>query len=259
MKNLLIVHTLALFLLVTFIISNCKTESYRPQAKYLELDLQRRDPKTDNIIITKEKIAPSKIGIVVIDMWNDYMCPTGVELFGSSLVPRMNRVFEGARALGITVIHAPTDAADFYVGWPQTEKVAALPYYELPKVNSDIPTPDFPETVKPCLCGPGILCPYMHCWDGINPNIKIAEQDYILVGPFYGEVGTQRLHAICKDRGLTHLIYTGVATNVCVVSKAPGAIYMARAGINIILARDLTEAVTEYNHATGYTPDDGTT
>ena len=227
------------------------------QVKYLELDLQTRDPQTDKVVITKEKIETSKIAIVVIDMWNDYICPTGVELFGGSLVPRMNRVFEGARKLGITIIHAPTDSADFYVGWPQAEKVAALPRYELPKIR-ELGLPSFPGPVKACLCGPGILCPYMHSWDGINPDIKIADEDYIMIGPVYGDKGTQRLHAICMDRGITHLIYSGVATNICVVGKAPGAMYMGRAGLNIILARDLTEAVIEYNPETGYTPDDGT-
>jgi nicotinamidase-related amidase len=224
----------------------------------LEFDLQRRDPQSGKPVITREKVDPRKVGMVVIDMWNDYICPTGTELFGGSLVPRMNRVFAGARALGITVIHAPTDAADFYVGWPQAEKVAALPRYEIPKVR-ELGLPGFPGPVKACLCGPGILCPYMHSWDGINPNLHIAEEDYILLGPVYGDSGTQRLHAICRDRGITHLIYCGVATNICVVGKAPGAMYMGRAGLNIILARDLTEAVIQYDPETGYTPDDGTT
>ena len=71
----------------------------------------------------------------------------------------------------------------------------------------------------------------------LNPDIKIAEEDYIMIGPVYGDKGTQRLHAICLDRGITHLIYSGVATNICVVGKAPGAMYMGRAGVNIILAR----------------------
>ena len=79
-----------------------KIESPKQQVEYLEFDLQQRDPETNKVIITKEKVAPQKIGIVVIDMWNDYICPTGTELFGSSLIPRMNRVFKAARALVVT-------------------------------------------------------------------------------------------------------------------------------------------------------------
>lgn len=229
-----------------------------PKPRPLQLSLQRRDPQTDKIKIQPETIDSSKIGVVVIDMWNGYMCPTGVELFGGSLVPRMNRALDGARALGMTVIHAPSDVADFYAGWPQAEKVAALPRYKLPKV-ADVAWPGFPGYQEACLCGPGIQCPYMHSWDGIHPELKIAAEDFILVGPAYGDRGSQRLHAICQDRGLTHLVYMGCATNCCVVAKAAGAIYMAQAGISVVVARDLTEAVTKYDPAENYTPDDGTT
>ena len=249
--------TTVLALTATFISSYLGAET-TSKSRPLELSLQRRDPQTDKITIQPETIDSSKIGVVVIDMWNGYMCPTGAELFGGSLVPRMSRALDGARTLGMTVIHAPSDVADFYAGWPQAEKVAALPRYELPKV-ADVAMPGFPGYQDPCLCGPGIKCPYMHSWDGIHPDLKIADEDYILVGPSYGERGTQRLHAICRDRGLTHLIYMGCATNCCVVAKAAGAIYMANAGIPVILARDLTEAVTKYDPESNYTPDDGTT
>lgn len=231
--------------------------SPEPLPGTLKLDLQRRMPETDHLLIQSETINSRRIGIVVIDMWNGYMCPTGSELFGNSLITRMNHALEGARQLGMVVIHAPSDVADLYAGWPQAEKVAALPRYELPEAIT-ILSPRFPDSQDACLCGPGLLCRYMHSWDAIHPQLLISESDYILVGAAYGDSGTQRLHAICRDRNLTHLIYAGCATNCCVVAKAAGALYMAESGIQVLLARDLTEAVTRYDPSTGYTPDDGT-
>ena len=229
----------------------------------LELNLRRRDATSGALLHNIRKLDASKIGVVVIDMWNGYGCPTGAELFGTSLLPRMNRALDGARKLGMQVIHAPSDAADFYAGWPQAEATAVLPRYSLENIV-DVKDPVFvradgsPLPQADCLCGPGIRCLYQHFWDGIHPDLVIAEQDLILMGPVYGEEGTQRLHAVCRDRDLTHLIYMGCATNNCVVGKAAGAVFIARAGIQPILARDLTEAVTEYNPQTGYTNDDGT-
>ena len=229
----------------------------------LRFRLRHRDAETGEIGYTPKELSATEIGIVVIDMWNGYGCPTGAELFGNSLIPRMNRALEGARALGMQVIHAPSDVADFYVGWPQAEATAILPRYKLER-TIDVPNPVFirtdgsPLPQNACLCGPGIDCLYQHCWDGIHPDLVIGEKDLILLGPVYGDDGTQRLHAVCRDRGLTHLIYTGCATNCCVVGKAAGAVYIARAGIQPILARDLTEAVTEYDPETGYTNDVGT-
>lgn len=229
----------------------------------LQFNLRSRNAETAEIEYAPKVITAKEIGVVVIDMWNGYGCPTGAELFGNSLIPRMNRALNGARVLGMQVIHAPSDAADFYAGWPQAEATAILPRYKLEQTVK-VPDPVFvrqdgtPLPQNNCLCGPGIVCHYQHAWDGIHPDLSIKEEDLILLGPVYGEDGTQRLHAVCSDRGLTHLIYTGCATNCCVVGKAAGAVYIARAGIQPILARDLTEAVTEYNPLTGYTNDDGT-
>jgi nicotinamidase-related amidase len=189
-------------------------------------------------------------------MWNGYPCCTGRGLY-AALVPRMNRALAGMRTLGATVIHAPSDVSDQYVGWPQAERVAALPRSELPAVRS-IAEPRFPYAGQTCLCGPGIACPYMHHWHAVHADLVIAEQDYLLVGPVYGSGGTQRLHALCRQRRLTHLLYLGIATNNCVVSKAAGMLFLARAGLEVILARDLTAAYDRYDPATGYTNDHAT-
>ena len=189
-------------------------------------------------------------------MWNGYPCCTGRGLF-AALVPRMNRALAGLRSLGVTVVHAPSDVSDQYVGWPQAERVAALPRYELPAVRA-IAEPRFPFAGQTCLCGPGIECPYMHHWHAIHPDLTIADDDYLLLGPVYGAAGTQRLHALCRQRGLTHLLYLGIATNNCVVSKAAGMLYLARAGLEVILARDLTAAYDRYDPERGYTNDDAT-
>ena len=219
------------------------------------LDCRRRDPDGGVRVIPIE-VAAERVGVVVIDMWNGYPCCTGRGLF-AALVPRMNRALAGMRALGATVIHAPSDVSDQYVGWPQAERVAALPRYQLPEVRS-IVEPRFPFAGQTCLCGPGLACPYMHHWHAIHPDLAIAEQDYLLVGPVYGSAGTQRLHALCRQRRLTHLLYLGIATNNCVVSKAAGMLYLARAGLEVILARDLTAAYNRYDPDTGYTNDAAT-
>ena len=219
------------------------------------LDCRRREPDGGVRVIPTE-VAAERVGVVVIDMWNGYPCCTGRGLF-AALVPRMNRALAGMRALGATVIHAPSDVSDQYVGWPQAERVAALPRHQLPEVRS-IVEPRFPFAGQTCLCGPGLACPYMHHWHAIHPDLAIAEQDYLLVGPVYGSAGTQRLHALCRQRRLTHLLYLGIATNNCVVSKAAGMLYLARAGLEVILARDLTAAYNRYDPDTGYTNDAAT-
>jgi hypothetical protein len=70
--------------------------------------------------------------------------------------------------------------------------------------------------------------------------------------------GRQETYSICKGKGLTHIIYMGLHTNMCVYNRAEGLKSMYGAGLECMLARDLNDAFTNYDPKTGYTPDDGT-
>ena len=219
----------------------------REERPTLELALQRRDPKAGKVAVTKATLDPSKIGIVVVDLWNFHWCKTAAERVGA-LVPRMNRALDGARRLGMRVFLCPTDVADSYVGTPQRERAVAVKLQPLPKpLELKFPYPRGGGH----MCGPGIQCVVNYGWDGMHPDLRIAESDLIAEG-------TQQLYSLCRERGITHLLYMGVHTNMCVMGKSVGMVPMMRTGLQCILCRDLTDAYTDYNPATGYTPDRGT-
>ena len=97
------------------------------------------------------------------------------------------------------------------------------------------------------MCGPGIVCHLHYGWDGMDPNLVIAQGDWIVGDP-------EELYSVYKERGLTRLIYMGIATNICVMNKPEGIRNMASAGLKCTLARDLTDAETYYDPDTGFTP-----
>jgi hypothetical protein len=149
----------------------------------------------------------------------------------------------------MTVIWAPTDVANHYVGTEQRERAMGTPYVPLPKITEM--SCKFTVEPGPCMCGPGIACHGNFGWDGMAPDLFIARDDWIVKG-------TQELYSVCKQRGLTHLIYMGFHTNACLFGKREGVRYMAPLGFKCFLARDLTDAITLYDPEKGYTPDDGT-
>ena len=55
------------------------------------------------------------------------------------------------------------------------------------------------------------------------------------------------VYSICQQRGLTHLIYCGVHTQVCLLGKPMGLRNLKAAGLSCILARDLTDAHPGYD------------
>lgn len=214
----------------------------------IKLTLQTRD-KNAQPIRTNETVDAGKVGIIIIDPWNYHWCMTAAQRVGA-LVPRMNGVLECARQLGMQVIWAPTDVAGMYVGTPQRERALAVAYRSVPKVLPDL-TCNFSVPGNHCMCGPGHSCLGNYGWDGMHPDLVFGENDLI-------SCGTQETYSNLVERGITHVIYMGVHTNVCVFGKPEAIRYMWGAGLRCMLARDITDAITQYVPADGFTPDYGT-
>ncbi len=71
-------------------------------ASPIGLTLQTREGESGRVLATKESVDASKIGVVIIDMWNSNDCMTNAQR-AAALVPRMNKALEGffvARARG---------------------------------------------------------------------------------------------------------------------------------------------------------------
>ena len=64
------------------------------------------------------------------------------------------------------------------------------------------------------------------------------------------------VYAICKERHLTHLIYVGFHTQVCLLGKPMGLKAMKSAGLRCVLARDMTDAHPGYDPARNFTPEE---
>ncbi|NQT51207.1 NPCBM/NEW2 domain-containing protein [bacterium] len=230
---------------VFLVVVACSSQTW---AGTLRLDLRTRDRKTGGAVCETVRIDTKAIGLVLVDPWNFHWCMTAAARVGA-MAPRWNRALECARQLGMTVLFAPTDVASQYVGTPPRERALATPYLDVPKVR-DLSC-RFTCRVGPCMCGPGIRCLVNYGWDGIHPGLVIADQDYIVSG-------LREMYSVCKRRGLTHLIYTGLHTNMCLFGKPPALRNLFATGFECYVARDLNDAFTHYDPRRGFTPCHGT-
>lgn len=232
-------HVLRWFPLLLFLLA-----SLRATGAGIELTLQTRDPASGEITLTTEKIDPARVGVIAVDVWNFHWCKTAT-MRVDAIVPRLNQALEAARALGMTVMLCPSDVVDNYVGYPQRETVLALPEMAVPRLV-DVTCPEPPDAGG-CACGRE-KCAVNYGWDAMHPGLRIGEGD--LMPDTQSEV-----FAICRQRGLTHLIYVGFHTQVCLLGKPMGLKAMKSAGLRCILARDMTDAHPGYDPARGFTPD----
>lgn len=218
-------------------------------ARTLAFDLQTRD-ENNRPLHRRTQIDSRRVGLVIVDSWNYHWCMTAAQRCGT-FAERFNRAAAAARQLGMTVCWCPTDVADQYVGTLPRERAVALPRADLPK-SLVIPFREL-HCFKSngCVCGPGIECQDNYGWDAMHPALRVCDDDFI-------PEGTEELYSVCRERGLTHLIYLGFHTNVCTTGKPVGIRAMANAGLVCILARDMTDAISGYDPAAGQHPDRGT-
>jgi hypothetical protein len=150
------------------------------------------------------------------------------------------------------ILWAPSDVVGSYAGFPQRERALGVELIPVPKAR-EMPQAGnlFTASVGGCMCGPGIRCIVNYGEDDMNPDLVLAEDDFIVSS-------TEEVYALLKKRGITHVIYLGLHTNMCLFGK-PGALkFMFEAGLKCMLARDINDAFTSYDPGTGYTPDRGT-
>ena len=217
------------------------------QSKIISLTLRTRGRQTKQLLQHAQKVPASNIGVIIIDPWNYHWCMTWTQQAGG-MATRINRALASARSLGMQVIWAPTDVASMYSGWTQRQRAMAVPYSEVPNTRSYSCT--FTTPYDTCLCGPGIYCKLNYGWDAMSADMKIASEDFIVAG-------TKELYSLCKANGITHLIYFGGATNICISEKPEGLTYMYGAGIETVFARDMAFAMSAYDPASAYTPSKG--
>ncbi len=176
---------------------------------------------------------PSRTAIVVVDMWDTHWSWGATERV-NVLAPRINTVLKVARDRGVLVIHAPSDTMDFYREHSARRWVLDLPHAEppppLPHDDPPLPIDDSDEgsdTGEPTWSRP---------WTRQHPVIEIQDTDAI-------SADGQEVYNVLAGRGIGNLIYMGVHTNMCVLNRPFAIKRMVGWGFNVVLARDLTDAM----------------
>jgi hypothetical protein len=203
----------------------------------IELTLQTRE-RSGARHVTTERVDPRKVAIFAVDCWHYHWCRTWRNRAGS-LMPRFNHSFDAARKLGMTLVFSPTNAMRDLNDSRQRRNTLALANEILPPL-ANLPDP-YPRNLRygMCECGLGDDCHYTNNVNNQHPDLKMRDDEYIALTQ-------QEAYNVLKHRGITHIIYTGFATNMCMWGKPTGMKYMRQFGFRCVAARDLTEAITRY-------------
>lgn len=184
---------------------------------------------------------PHETAIVICDMWDQHWCPTATARV-AAMAPRMNELLRDARQRGVFIVHAPSDCMKFYEGTPQRERARrAATAANLPK-DMDRPCnrlpgePNMPADASDGGCDTSPQ-PRQHSpWRRQIATLEIATEDAV------SDSGRE-IWNLFVERSIQNVLLMGVHTNMCVVGRSFGLRQMVRAGKQVVLVRDLTDAM----------------
>lgn len=182
-----------------------------------------------------------KTAIIVCDMWDDHFCKSAAQRVGV-MVPRMNAVLTAARDHGVAIIHAPSGTVDMYAGAPQRlrmqQAAKSTPPFPVGKWCDLDPQrePPMPVDVSKCSCDDAVVGPAVRRFSKQHPGLDITGYDGI------SDSG-EEIYNFLAEQGITNVVLMGVHTNMCVLGRPFGIRQMVKLGKNIVLARDLTDAM----------------
>lgn len=200
-------------------------------------------------VVTDEvPIAARRVAIIICDMWDNHWSRGAAERV-AAMAPRMNDVVKAARAKGVSIIHAPSDTVETYEGTPARRRMLEAPRVAPPaaieRVDPPLPIDDSDggsDTGE---------TPWHEAWTRQHPGIEIAHARDVISD------NGEEVYSFCRQRSIALLIIMGVHTNMCVLGRSFGIKQMVKWGVDVALARELTDtmynpAMSPYvNHAEG--------
>lgn len=184
--------------------------------------------------------------IIICDMWDQHWCHSATTRV-KSMAPVMNEVIKKARSNGITIIHAPSSTMDYYRDYPQRNKMILAKedpssekikdwYYLDSERESDLPIDDSDGGCD----DPNSTCVNCEVWKKQIDLIEIYPDDAI-------SDNGKEINNYLIAHGIKNVLMMGVHTNMCVLGRSFGIRSHVLQGRNVLLVRDLTDAM--YNPA----------
>lgn len=185
----------------------------------------------------------AKTAVVIVDMWDGHYCRLAAERLGV-MAPCMNAVTSAARSHGVMIIHAPSGVTYLYANTPYRKRMQQAPLVKMPEGWNPSKWCDLDPAREP----PLPVDTSKNSSD--DPIVGAAVQQFTRQHPALDIVGydgvsdnAQEIHNFCEANGISNIVIMGVHTNMCVLGRPFGIRAMVRLGRNVVLARDLTDAM----------------
>lgn len=211
----------------------------RLRQRRLELDGGGR--REWRLLDSEVSLQPAETAVLICDVWDRHWCRGAVERL-EAMLDRMAAAVSAAREAGALVVHAPSDTMAAHAGSAARARAQAAPAVEPPP---DLPHADPPLPVDSsdggCDTEGNAAGPDRRVWTRQHPRLPIDE------GRDAVSDSGREIYSLLRSRGISHVLLMGVHTNMCILNRSFAIKQMVRWGVDVMLCRDLTDAM--YNPA----------
>jgi len=206
-----------------------------------KLKLHLRERKDGKVAERAVEWDVMQTAIIVCDMWDDHHCRSAAQRVGV-MAPKMNEMLTLARAHGVQIIHAPSETMYIYADYPERQRILqarpAKPPVPIARWCHLDPMkePPMPVDTAKCSCDDPVEISRGRKWSKQHAALDILGYDGI-------SDNGEEIYNFMAQEGITNVVLTGVHTNMCVLGRSFGIRQMVRLGKNVVLTRDLTDAM----------------
>jgi nicotinamidase-related amidase len=183
----------------------------------------------------------SQTAIIVCDMWDDHHCKIAAQRVGV-MAPRMNQVLTAARDRGVTILFAPSETMNIYAGSPHRKRMeqAKPAKPPVPIERRCLRSPDSEPATLPV--DTNLDCD--DCELGVVVRRHSRQHAGLDITGFDGISDSgEEIYNYFEQQGIKNVVLMGVHTNYCILARPFGIRMMRKLGKNVVLARDLTDAL----------------
>ncbi|HME54953.1 MAG TPA: isochorismatase [Candidatus Lokiarchaeia archaeon] len=193
-------------------------------------------------VLASHDLDPAETAVLICDMWDKHWSRGATERV-NALAPRINEFVIACRRNGMTIIHAPSETLDVYEIAPARRRAEEIPLIQPPifTLPAYPPLPIDDSDGGSDTNQDGTEIPNNPVWTRQHPVIEIDDDvDYIT------DIGYE-VYSLLTQKGFKHVLIAGVHTNMCVLGRSFAIKQMVGWNIDVMLVRDLTDAM--YNPA----------
>ena len=211
---------------------------------------RRRQKDGDSFKLVEETVEwnVSETAIIICDMWADHPCELAA-IRVSRLAPKMNRVVSLARDHGVAIIHAPSSGVVHYenTSYRRRMKNAKMKKPPVPiqgwcyfneQHEGPWPIVDDIARGKAKVTGCDDPIPKEH-----KPHDRHEHPEITIIGYDGVSDNGQEIYNFLEQEGRKNVVLMGVHTNMCVLGRPFGIRQQKYLGKNVVLCRDLTDAL----------------